>query len=110
MLTPTTRAQNAEMFGGDASLVPKRALTMGVGTILDSRELVLLACGSDKAKVLSQAVEGPLASRISASAIQLHPSCIVVVDHDAAAGLRDIDYYASVFDLEEKWDSYRDIA
>ena len=107
ILTPTTREQNAGMFGGDPAQVPKRALTMGVGTILDSRELILLACGSAKADVVARAVEGPLTSRISASAIQLHTSCKVVLDAEAAAELQDIDYYRFVARNEEKWDPYR---
>jgi len=57
-LTPATRQQNATMFGGDAGRVPARALTMGVGTILDGRELLLLATGAAKAAVLAKAVEG----------------------------------------------------
>ena len=77
---PTTRAQNAEMFGGDADRVPSRALTMGVGTILDARELVLLATGPAKAEIVARAVEGPITSMVSASAIQLHANCKVVVD------------------------------
>ncbi|SPJ24528.1 glucosamine-6-phosphate deaminase [Palleronia abyssalis] len=109
ILTPTTRGQNAGMFGGDSSAVPKRALTMGVGTILDSRELVLLASGASKAKVVARAVEGPLTARISASAIQMHTCCKVVVDADAAAELEDIEYYRFVSKNEEKWDGYRDL-
>ena len=67
-LTPLTRKQNAEMFGGDPEKVPKRALTMGVGTILDARELLLLATGKAKASILAKAVEGPITAMISASA------------------------------------------
>ncbi|MCB1403014.1 MAG: glucosamine-6-phosphate deaminase, partial [Rhodobacteraceae bacterium] len=76
-LTPTTRIQNAGMFGGDPERVPKRALTMGVGTILDARELILLATGPAKANIIARAVEGPITSMVSASAIQLHPNCKV---------------------------------
>ena len=65
-LTPTTRAQNAAMFGGEESRVPKRALTMGVGTILDARELMLLATGPSKAAIVARAVEGPITSMVSA--------------------------------------------
>lgn len=92
-LTLTTRAQNAAMFGGDLERVPKRALTMGVGTILDARELVLLATGSSKAAIVAQAVEGPVTSMVSASAIQLHPDCKVVIDQEAAADLQGQEYY-----------------
>jgi glucosamine-6-phosphate deaminase len=109
ILAPATRVQNAAMFGGDPEAVPKRALTMGVGTILDTRELVLLACGAAKSAVVALAVEGPLTSRISATAIQLHPRCTVILDPEAAAGLKDIDYYRFICSHEEKWDSYRDL-
>ncbi|SFG63180.1 glucosamine-6-phosphate deaminase [Palleronia marisminoris] len=109
ILTPTTRRQNAGMFGGNEEAVPKRALTMGVGTILDTRELVLLASGAAKAGIVARAVEGPLTARVSASAIQLHTSCKVVLDAEAAAGLEDIDYYRFVCRNEEKWDNCRDL-
>jgi len=107
-LTPTTRAQNAEMFGGDMERVPSRALTMGVGTILEARELVLLATGAAKAAVVARAVEGPITAMISASAIQIHPNCKVVVDGAAAAGLQGRDYYDFVFSNEPDWAAYRD--
>ena len=107
ILTPTTRDQNAAMFGGDAARVPKRALTMGVGTILEAGELILLACGAAKAEVVARAVEGPLTSRVSASAIQLHPACKVILDEAAAAALEDIAYYRFVCANEEKWASFR---
>jgi glucosamine-6-phosphate deaminase len=86
-LTPVPRQQNAAMFGGDPNKVPKRALTMGVGTILDSRELLLLATGSAKASILAKAVEGPITAMISASAMQLHSNCKVIVDEEAAGEL-----------------------
>jgi glucosamine-6-phosphate deaminase len=106
-LTPTTRVQNAEMFGGDPDRVPKRALTMGVGTILDAQELVLLATGPAKASIVAKAVEGPITSMVSASAIQMHPNCKVVVDEDAADQLQGREYYDFIFDNEPEWESYR---
>lgn len=108
-LSPTTRRQNAEMFGGDPAAVPARALTMGVGTILEARELLLVACGTSKAEILAAAVEGPLTSFVSASAIQLHPNCKVIVDADAAARLKGQDYYRFVFENEPAWARYRNI-
>lgn len=107
-LTPTTRAQNAGMFGGDPARVPKRALTMGVGTILDARELILLATGTAKADIIARAVEGPVTAMVSASAIQLHPNCKVILDEDAAAGLKGRDYYDFVFENEPEWAEFRD--
>jgi glucosamine-6-phosphate deaminase len=70
-LTPVTRRQNAAMFGGDPDRVPARALTMGVGTILEARELLLLAAGPAKAAIVARAVEGPITAMISASALRL---------------------------------------
>ena len=84
-LTPTTRAQNAEFFGGDPAQVPARALTMGVGTILDAREIILVVTGAKKAEILAKATEGPITAMISATALQLHPNCKVIVDEAASA-------------------------
>ncbi len=105
-LTPLTRQQNAEMFGGDPDKVPKRAVTMGVGTILDARELLLVATGGAKASILSKAVEGPITAMISASAIQLHPNCKVIVDEDAARELREREYYDWIFQNEPEWQEF----
>jgi glucosamine-6-phosphate deaminase len=107
-LTPTTLKQNAPMFGGDPEKVPKRALTMGVGTILDARELLLLVTGAAKAEILARAVEGPITAVVSASAIQLHPSCKVIVDEDAAGKLKGRDYYDWIFRNEPEWAAFRD--
>jgi len=106
-LTPVTRQQNAGMFGGDPDNVPKRALTMGVGTILDARELLLLATGGAKASILARAVEGPITAMISASAIQLHPSCKVIIDEEAARELKERDYYNWIFQNEPEWQEFR---
>ena len=106
-LTPTTRQQNAVMFGGDPTRVPSRALTMGVGTILEARELLVLVTGSAKASILARAVEGPITAMVSASAIQLHPNCKVIVDEDAAGELQGREYYDWVFQNEPEWAAFR---
>lgn len=106
-LTPVTRQQNAGMFGGDPDKVPKRALTMGVGTILEARELLLLATGAAKASILAKAVEGPITSMISASAIQLHPNCKVIIDLEAARELQGREYYDWIFQNEPEWQEFR---
>jgi glucosamine-6-phosphate deaminase len=106
-LTPRTRQQNAPMFGGDPDRVPKRALTMGVGTILEAHEVVLLATGSAKAAILAKAVEGPITAMVSASALQLHPRCKVVLDQAAASALTQRDYYDWIFQNEPEWEAYR---
>jgi glucosamine-6-phosphate deaminase len=104
-LTPTTIKQNGPLFGGDEHM-PRRAITMGVGTIIESRRCLLLATGDSKAKVVAQAVEGPITGMISASALQLHSRCTVVVDEDAAANLQEKDYYRWIFDNEPEWQVY----
>jgi len=106
-LTPTTRAQNAEMFGGDPAAVPARALTMGVGTILEAREVLLVATGAAKAAILARATEGPITARISATALQLHPNCKVIVDEAAAGALEGGEYYRFAYAHEPEWAPYR---
>ncbi len=77
------------------------ALTMGVGTIMEARKLLMLACGPEKADIVRQFVEGPITAEVPASMLQLHRSAVVVLDEAAAAGLKRRDYYKWVF--ENKW-------
>jgi glucosamine-6-phosphate deaminase len=105
-LTPTTLKQNAPMFGSEEG-VPRRAITMGVGTILECRRCLLLATGDSKAEVIAKAVEGPITSMISATTLQLHARCTVVVDEEAASHLREKEYYRWIFTNEPEWESYR---
>ena len=105
-LAPTTIAQNAPYFGGEDKM-PRRALTMGVGTILDARRCVLLATGASKAEIIARAVEGPITSMITASALQWHPRCTVVVDEEAAAKLTEKEYYRWIFANEPEWEGFR---
>ena len=88
--------------------VPIYAITMGVGTILDAREIVLLATGTKKAAIVAKAVEGPVTSMVTASALQLHPACKVIVDEAAAGELKAKDYYRWIFENEPDWAPYRD--
>ncbi len=105
-LTPTTLKQNAPMFGNEENM-PRRAITMGVGTILECRRCLLLATGASKAEVVAKAVEGPITSMISATALQLHARCSVIVDEEAASGLAEKDYYRWIFENEPEWEDYR---
>lgn len=105
-LTPYTIKQNGPLFG-DPSLMPKRAMTMGVGTILDSKRCLMLVTGKEKAQILAKAVEGPITAMISASALQLHNRCTVIVDKDAGSLLQEVDYYKWIFENEEDWAPYR---
>ncbi len=105
-LSPTTLKQNAPLFS-DPALMPRRAITMGVGTILECRRCLLLATGAEKADIIAQAVEGPITSMISATALQLHPRATVLVDEAAASKLRGAQYYHWIFDNEPEWAEFR---
>lgn len=105
-LSPATLAQNAPLFD-DPEKMPRRAITMGVGTILDSRRAILLATGESKAGIIAKAVEGPVTAMISASALQLHPRCTVIVDAAAATELSQREYYDWIYRNEPEWECYR---
>jgi glucosamine-6-phosphate deaminase len=105
-LAPVTRDQNASLFEQPEG-VPHRAITMGVGTILDCRRLVLLATGAEKSLIVAKAVEGPITSMISATALQLHIRCTVVVDEPAARELQGAAYYRWTFENEPEWEEFR---
>lgn len=105
-LSPATIAQNGALFG-NRKFMPRRALTMGVGTILESKRCILLAFGSAKAEIVAKAVEGPITAMISASALQLHPHCTVVVDKAAATRLKGAAYYRWIFNNEPEWAEFR---
>lgn len=107
ILTSATRRQNAGMFSGDPERVPPCALTMGVGTILDSRRCLMLATGSEKTDILAKAVEGPITAMIPASALQMHPDSTIIVDETAATGLRGADYCRTIFNTAPAWAAYR---
>lgn len=86
-LRPETRRANAGLFGGDLDSVPREALTMGIGTILRARRIVLLATGHEKARATARAVAGPLATEVPASLLQLHPDVELMLDEAAASRL-----------------------
>ncbi len=106
-LTPSTLAANVKFFGGDMDKMPRRAITMGVGTILEAHNCLMLVTGDSKADILARAVEGPITSMVTASALQLHPHCQVIVDEEAAANLQGKDYYRWIFENEPEWAPYR---
>jgi glucosamine-6-phosphate deaminase len=83
-----SRAANAGAFGGDASKVPGRAISMGIATMLSARHVMLIATGAAKARIVRRALEGPVTTRVPASLVQTHPRCVVVLDRAAASELR----------------------
>jgi len=97
VLSPVTRAQNGPLFKAP-EVMPLRAITMGVGTILEARQCLLLATGGAKAEIVARAIEGPVTSMISATALQFHAHCTVVLDEAAAGRLQRADYYRWIFE------------
>jgi glucosamine-6-phosphate deaminase len=85
-LDPVTRRDAASAFFGEDN-VPHRALTMGVGTILDARKVVLLAFGEHKAHIVQKAVEGAVTDAVTASFLQQHNDATFLVDEAAAREL-----------------------
>ncbi len=94
-LAPETIRDNARFFDSEQE-VPRLAVTMGVGTILDSRRCLLMAYGESKAEAIAAAVEGPVTAQITASALQLHRDVTMIVDEAAAANLQRREYYDEV--------------
>jgi glucosamine-6-phosphate deaminase len=94
-LASETIRDNARYFGGEDK-VPRLAVTMGVGTILESRRCLLLAFGPHKATAIRDTVEGPVTAQVTASALQLHREVIGIFDEAAARLLVRRDYYADV--------------
>ena len=81
---------------------PEAAITMGIGTILEARQILLLASGPAKAKAVALAVEGPVTASVSASALQMHRDVTALVDRDAAADLQHQDYYRKSLEMTRK--------
>ena len=98
-LTYDTRVVNARFFDGDMNKVPALALTVGVGTVMDSKEVLVLAFGHKKARAVQQAVEGAYSHTCTLSALQNHRHGIIVCD-ELAAGCLMVDTYKYFKDIE----------
>jgi len=90
VLAESTRADNAELFGGDPHAVPREALTLGIGTILEARTILLAGMGAAKAAAVAAMVSGAITPRLPASFLQLHGRVEVYLDRAAASRL-DLD-------------------
>lgn len=87
-LTKDTRIANARFFGGNPDNVPMHALTVGVGTVMDAREVMILCNGHSKARALQAAVEGGVCQAWTVSALQTHPNTMIVCDESACYELK----------------------
>ena len=100
-LTSDTIIANSRFFDNDVNKVPKNALTVGVGTVLDAREVLILVNGHNKARALQAAVEGPVTQMWTISALQLHKHGIIVCDEAATDELK-VGTYKHFKDIERK--------
>lgn len=106
-----TRVANSRFFGNDINKVPKLALTVGVGTIMDSREVLIIVNGLNKARALHHMIEEGVNHMWTASALQMHPRTMVVCDEAATFELKVgtfrhfIDIEKDNLDVESIWNS-----
>lgn len=98
-LTQDTVIANSRFFDNNVDLVPKTALTVGVGTICDAKSVLLIVNGHNKARALKAGVEGAVSQMWTISALQLHPKAIIVADEDACAELM-VQTYKYFKDIE----------
>jgi glucosamine-6-phosphate deaminase len=100
-LTRQTLEDNRRLFQ-EGEAMPEAAITMGIGTILDARKILLVASGASKAQALARAIEGPVTASVTASALQLHRDVTILADEEAAAELREKDYYRRDFEVDSR--------
>jgi glucosamine-6-phosphate deaminase len=98
VLSKETTDDNRKFFTAGEK-IPECAITMGIGTILEAKRILLLASGPSKATPIAQAIEGPVTTSVTASALQLHPDVTFIVDQQAGTQLKHHDYYRRVLEM-----------
>lgn len=101
-LTTDTIIANSRFFDNDVNKVPKTALTVGVGTVLDAKEVLIMVNGHNKARALKHAVEEPVSHMWTISALQLHPHGIIVCD-EAACNELTVGTFRYFLDIEKEY-------
>ena len=101
LLTTDTRIVNSRFFGNDPEKVPASALSVGIGTVTDAKEVLVLISGHNKARALAASVEGGVSQKWTCSALQLHKAAIVACD-EPACGELTVDTYKYFLDIERK--------
>ncbi len=99
-LTTDTKIVNSRFFGNDPEKVPSYALSVGVGTVTDAKEVVILINGHNKARALAHTIEGGVSQMWTCSALQLHTNAFIVCD-EAACGELKVDSYKYFLDVEK---------
>ena len=100
-LTSDTRKVNARFFGNDPAKVPAQALSVGIGTVMDAREVLIIISGRQKARALQASIEGPVSQWCPLSFLQMHPNSIIVCDEEAAEELKfgTVQYFKDIENL-----------
>ena len=101
MLTSDTRIVNSRFFDNDPEKVPAKALSVGIGTVTDSKEVLILINGHNQARALAASVEGGVSQKWTCSALQMHKNAIIACD-EAACGELTVDTYKYFLDIERK--------
>ncbi|WP_133407181.1 glucosamine-6-phosphate deaminase [Parashewanella tropica] len=96
-LTHSTLKANSRLFK-EGEVQPTMAMTMGIGTIMDAKEILLVATGKDKAQAVRDTIEGAVSASCPASILQMHPSVTVLLDKHSASNLENTEYYQRVAD------------
>jgi glucosamine-6-phosphate deaminase len=104
-LTARTREDNARFFK-QPDEQPHHVITMGIGTIMESRRILLLAFGENKSNAVAATVEGPVTASVPASVLQLHAQTHMCIDHAAALKLERKEYYRWVYEHKPEWQRY----
>ena len=100
-LTTDTRIVNSRFFGNDPEKVPAQALSVGIGTVMDSKEVIVLISGHNKARALAAVVEGGVSQKWTCSALQMHKAAIIACDEEACGEIM-VDTYKYFLDIEKK--------
>ncbi|KAJ9617844.1 glucosamine-6-phosphate deaminase [Exophiala oligosperma] len=103
-LAEDTIRANSRFFGGDLSQVPKQALTVGVGTVMDAREVLVIVLGANKALALSKTIEGGVSQMWTASALQMHEHAMIVCDDPATDEMlvKTVKYFKSIENMADE--------
>lgn len=100
-LTTDTRSANSRFFDNDINKVPRQALTVGIATVMEAKQVMILVNGHHKARALQAAIEGPITQMWTISALQNHPKGLIVCDEEATDDLK-VSTYKYFKDIEGK--------
>ena len=101
-LTQSTIENNSRFFKENETQ-PSLAITMGIGTIMEAKQILLLGIGQHKSKAIAEVIEGPISSFFPGSTLQQHKNVTVVLDKHAASDLKLYDYYIHTEEMNQKY-------